>query len=102
MVPFASAVTPLAISVSGGEAVNITDYASDGPGQAGNVTTITALLDVFVDGSVMEVFANEGEAAITRTHPGATTTNASLTVAGSPGVAVGYALTGWEMVASVQ
>ena len=100
VVPFASAATPLAVSVSGGEAVNITNYASDYP--AGNVTTVIALLDVFVDGSVMEVFANEGEAAITQIHPGATTTNASLAVAGPPGGTIGYSISGWEMAASVQ
>lgn len=61
-----------------------------------------AIVDVFVDGMVAEVFANDGEASVTVLQSTATLTNASLEVSGPAGAQpIIAAVTAWAMTPSV-
>lgn len=93
---FTRVPTPLALSVNGGPKMNITDYADAGLGNNG---TVTALVDLFVDGSVLEVFANDGQSAVTATQSSATSTESSVTVTGDD---IGVEIVVWEMMPSVE
>ena len=60
------------------------------------------MVDVFVDGGVLEVFANDGEVSATAVTMGATLfNNASFQVVGNTSVSAEVAITVWEMRPSI-
>ena len=60
------------------------------------------MVDVFVDGGLLEVFANDGEVSATAVTMDATLfKNASFQVVGNPSVAAEVAITVWEMHPSI-
>lgn len=96
--PFLAVPRPLSVSVNGDPGVNITDSSR---GQAGGGRA-TAVVDVFVDGGLLEVFANDGEVSATAVTMDATLfKNASFQVVGNPSVAAEVAITVWEMHPSI-
>ena len=96
--PFLAVGRPLRVSVNGDQGVNITDSSR---GQAGGGRA-TAVVDVFVDGGVLEVFANDGEVSATAVTMAATQLkDASFEVVGNPSVSAEVAITVWEMRPSI-
>jgi hypothetical protein len=59
--------TPVRLTV-GGKAMNISSYFDSIPGDEKQKGRVGALLDIFVDGAIVEVFANGGEKAIAITY----------------------------------
>ena len=88
--------------------VNITAYDASGQLEEGRRSnlhdgqpTATAMLDLFVDGAILEAFANDGEAAMTATHTGATVTNTTISVTGHPELTARVSVVAWEMEGSI-
>jgi hypothetical protein len=89
---------PLSVTLNNGAAANVTD---DDEG-LGPVGTAGALVDIFLDGMLVEAFANGGEAALTGSHPAAALATAMITVTGSVGSApVAVSISAWAMQPSI-
>jgi hypothetical protein len=65
--------TPLELVVNGGKPLPLSNFSATHGGSSSTGTTASVLLDVFVDGCIVEVFGNDGEVAVTASQVSAAT-----------------------------